>query len=319
MKRGFPALLALVIGLAAANPCEAKGETTPIVAPLVKISTDPFLELETYRLWPGRARDASSDAEDETPTMTVFRPQRGQANGTAIVVAPGGGYIGLAANLEGRQVADWFAAHGVTAFLLKYRVGPKARLPIPLYDGSRAVRFARANAASFGIDPGRIGMIGFSAGGHLSAMTAAAVEPGNPADPDPVNRVSSRPDFLVLGYPWLEATAINAKGGSQYCMFARINCRPQDYESYMPLKMVTADMPPTFIYHTISDHLVPMEGSLRFAMALKAKRVPVELHAFANGEHGSGLGNSDPSLSAWPELLEKWLRGLGFLPGNAKQ
>src|SRR6185436_9662836 len=128
MKRGFPALLALVIGLAAANPCEAKGETTPIVAPLVKISTDPFLELETYRLWPGRARDASSDAEDETPTMTVFRPQRGQANGTAIVVAPGGGYIGLAANLEGRQVADWFAAHGVTAFLLKYRVGPKARL-----------------------------------------------------------------------------------------------------------------------------------------------------------------------------------------------
>ncbi|MEY4760947.1 MAG: hypothetical protein RLZZ200_803, partial [Pseudomonadota bacterium] len=130
---------------------------------------------------------------------------------------------------------------------------------------------------------------------------------------DPVNRVSSRPDFLVLGYPWLEGTVIDDQGGSQYCLFARSNCRPQDYDRYVPLRRVTADMPPTFIFHTVGDGLVPVQGSMRFAMALAEKHVPVEFHAFAEGEHGVGLGGSDQALTAWPDLLEKWLRGRGLL------
>ena len=155
-------------------------------------------------------------------------------------------------------------------------------------------------------------MIGFSAGGHLSAMTAAQPVDGKPAAADPLDRVSSRPDFLVLAYPWLEGTAVDPKGQSQYCMFAPTDCRPGDYERYQPTRFVTAKMPPTFIYHTTADSLVPAVGSLRFYEALDAKKVPVELHVFARGEHGSGLGGSDPALARWPELLENWMRNLGL-------
>ena len=285
------------------------------------ISSDPFLGIATYRLWPGRAEGATADEPDETPTLTVFRPQENRANGAAVVVAPGGGYVALAASLEGREVADWFTAHGVTAFVLKYRVGAKARLPIPLSDGARAVRFVRAHAANFKIDPSRIGMIGFSAGGHLSAMTAATHTNGKPEASDPIERASNRPDFLVLGYPWLEGTTLDAKGQSQYCSFAArftpgAECRSRAYEQYVPTRLVNAAMPPTFIYHTTADSLAPAEGSLRFYAALKANKVPAELHVFGPGEHGTGLGGSDPALTQWPVLLENWLRGRGVFSAN---
>jgi acetyl esterase/lipase len=207
---------------------------------------------------------------------------------------------------------------GVTAFLLKYRVGPKARLPIPLSDGRRAIRFVRAHAATFDVDPARIGMIGFSAGGHLSAFTAATAEPGRADAADPVDRVSSRPDFLVLGYPWLEGTVVDPRGRSQYCTFARVDCRPQDFERFVPVKFVTKEMPPTFIYHTSTDGLVPVEGSLRFYEALRTLKVPVEMHLFAAGNHGTGLGGSDAALAEWPELLENWLRAQQLLTKPGK-
>lgn len=271
---------------------------------------EPMLGIETIRLYPGRAPGATGDGPDETPTLTIMRPHRGHENGTAIVVAPGGGYMGLADNLEGRQVADWFASRGMTAFVLKYRVGAKARLPIPFADGHRAVRFVRANAAKYGIDPKRIGMIGFSAGGHLSATVAAT---GAPGTGDAVDQTDSRPDFLVLGYPWLEGMQIGANGRSQYCDFTGVKCDPKQYTRYLPLKSVTARMPPTFIYHTTGDKLVPAMGSLRFYEALQAKGVEAELHVFARGDHGTGLGGYDPALARWPELMEAWLRGLGML------
>lgn len=318
MKRPF-VCLAVLLG-AATNSVAAQTVRPADAAAPVPISSNPFLAIETYRLWPGRAEHAASDEPAESPTITIIRPQQGYANGAAIVVAPGGGYVALASSLEGRQVADWFASRGVTAFVVQYRVGAKARLPIPLADGRRAVRFVRAHARSFGIDPDRIGMIGFSAGGHLSAMTAATADRGRESAQDPIERASSRPDFLVLGYPWLEGTALDAEGRSQYCTFAqrfepKSACRPGEYQDYLPLRLVTSAMPPTFIYHTTADKLVPAEGSLRFYEALKAQKVPVELHVFASGEHGTGLGGSDPSLTQWPLLLENWLRGLGvFVP-----
>ncbi|WP_315760278.1 alpha/beta hydrolase [Sphingomonas sp. Y38-1Y] len=276
-------------------------------------SGEPVLGMETVRLWPGRAPEAKGDGPDETPTLAIMRPHRGHENGTAIVVAPGGGYVGLADNLEGRQVADWFASRGVTAFVLKYRVGPKARLPIPFADGQRAVRYVRANAATLGIDPARIGMIGFSAGGHLSATVATLGEAGRADASDPIDRVSSRPDFLVLGYPWLEGMKLDARGRSQYCDFSPVNCDPKRFERYQPVRTVTERTPPTFIYHTTADGLVPAMGSLRFYEALQAKKVPVELHVFANGDHGTGLGGADPALARWPELMENWLRAQRLL------
>lgn len=297
-------LASLALSLAAPAAGQAQAGDAP---------GEPMLGLETIRLWPGRAPDATGDGADETPTLTIMRPHRGHENGTAIVVAPGGAYLGLADNLEGRQVADWFASRGITAFVLKYRVGAKARLPIPFADGRRAIRYVRANAARLGVDPGRIGMIGFSAGGHLSATVATSAEPGRADAADPVERVSSRPDFLVLGYPWLEGMALDASGHSQYCDFAQPKCDARAFERFQPIRAVTAQTPPTFLYHTTADGLVPAMGSLRFYEALQARKVPVELHVFARGDHGTGLGGGDPALARWPELMEHWLRAQGLL------
>ncbi|GAA0659560.1 acetyl esterase/lipase [Sphingomonas insulae] len=301
MRRSIRSALALVF--APVTPASAQDP----------VRDAAFIETEVVRLWPGRAPGATADTPEQTPTMTIFRPQKGRANGAAVVVAPGGGYIELAGNIEGRQVADWFASRGVTAFVLRYRYGPTARLPIPLLDGARAIRSVRANAKRYGIDPARVGMIGFSAGGHLSAMTAAAADRGYATAADSVDRQSSRPDFLVLGYPWLEATVVDAQGHSPYCTFAGKACDPRQYERFVPTKAVTAAMPPTFIYHTNSDIVVRADGILRFYDALRANGVATELHVFAKGEHGTGLGGSDPALARWPELMEHWLRAIGVL------
>lgn len=277
---------------------------------------------EVYRLWLGLAPGATHDVPAETPTLTVYRPFGRTGNGTAVVIAPGGGYTGLAMSLEGREPASWFANHGVTAFVLTYRVGATARLPIPLRDGARAIRWVRTHAADFGVDPGRIGMMGFSAGGHLAASVAVDADAGVAGAPDAVERASSRPDFLVLGYPWLEGTQLS-KGHSQYCDFAigagQPACKAEDYARYKPLDGVSSSAPPTFIYHTTSDGLVPVAGSLRFYQALVDHGVPAEIHAFASGPHGTGLGGSDPALSTWPLLLQEWLRGRGLLPVPAQR
>jgi acetyl esterase/lipase len=297
--------------LLAAGPVTAQ-EVQAIDASAVP-ARDAFLAIETYRLWPQRAPRAGGDGDDETPTITVFRPTQYADTGTAIVVVPGGGYINLASIHEGRQIADWFTSRGVTAFVLRYRVGPKARLPTPLLDGKRAVRWVRANAARFRVAPDRIGMIGFSAGGHLAATTAAEADGGVTDAADPIERVSSQLNFVVLVYPWLNATVIGADGKSQYCTFAGRDCKPQDFTQYQPLKSVTKSFPPTFIFHTTEDSLVHSDGSVALYQALYANAVPVEMHIFARGQHGTGFGGIDPALSLWPGLLQEWLRAQGLL------
>jgi acetyl esterase/lipase len=301
--------------------CGGAVAQSPATPPLTVEARPPDgLRVDTYRLWPGRAPGAQSDAASETPTLTLFRPPPGRANGTAVVIAPGGGYTDLASSLEGAEPAAWFTARGVAAFVLTYRVGQTARLPIPLFDGARAIRFVRAHAAEFQIDPKRIGMMGFSAGGHLAAMTAVEGAPGDPTSADGIERVSSRPDFLILGYPWLEGTLPDAKGQSQYCSFAQSRAGPPcvsaDYARFAPTAKVTAATPPTFIYHTTADDLVPVQGSLRFFEALVAHRVPAEFHAFEAGAHGSGLGGLSASLVLWPDLLQEWMRRRRLLIQN---
>lgn len=286
----------------------AGAEQSPAAAPVPTSA----LGLETFRLWPGRAPLATGDGVDEVPTLTVFRPHP-PANGTAVIVAPGGAYLSLATVMEGREVADWFTSRGITAFVLTYRVGRKAQLPAPLLDGARAVRFVRSNAVRFQINPDRIGMIGFSAGGHLTATTAGKADAGDTRSADPVERASNKLNFVMLGYPWLEATTIDKNGRSQYCTFRQIACDPKQFVQYRPVNGVTANFPPTFIYHTTADQLVRADGPISFYQALFAKQVPVELHVFAKGQHGTGLGRGDSALDHWPELLEEWLRGQGLL------
>jgi acetyl esterase/lipase len=275
---------------------------------------DPDLGVRTILVWDGQIPEFNGSSND-IPTLTVFPPLR--PNGTAVIVAPGGGYTMLASNHEGRQVADWFAARGITAFVLKYRLGPHNLFPIPLEDAQRAIRLVRYNAPKFHISPDRIGIIGFSAGGHLAASTGTLFDAGNSSASDPIDRVSDRPDFMILGYAWLNAMEPNADGKITYCSVLKVvpeaDCK-QFEKAYTPALHVTADTPPTFIYATSDDNVVPVvRASVDFYDALVAAGVPVEMHLFEHGRHGSGLGLGSPSLDLWPVLLEQWLRGQGLL------
>ena len=277
---------------------------------------DPGLNITTVELWPGGAPGAQGTTPADVPALSVFAPRKGKINGTAVVVAPGGAYLGLAADLEGREVADWFSARGVTAFVLRYRLGAKYQYPIPLNDAQRAIRYVRANAAKYGIDPERVGMMGFSAGGHLAAMESVSAETAAADAADAIDRASSKPDFVVLGYPWMNAMQPNEEGIITYCSVIpavpKESCKGLE-EKYSPVKHVTSATPPTFIYITSDDQTVDVESSVEYYAALRAAKVPVEFHSFAHGAHGSGLGGGDAALDEWPMLLEAWLRAQGLL------
>jgi len=277
-----------------------------------------FLGIQTVRLWPGDAPEAKGKACEDVPTLTVFEPQKGHENGSAVVVLPGGAYLMLAANLEGRQVADWFTAHGFRAFVLSYRLSSNGYLlPVPLLDARRAVQTVRARAADYKINPNRIGIIGFSAGGHLAALASTQFVAGKAEADDPIERVSSRPDFLVLGYPWIGAITRDTSNLSYCKLFNVMETCEALRAAYSPDLFVTKETPPTFWFHTVNDETVPVEQGLRFYEALVKAGVPAEAHIFANGPHGFGLGKGDAALDQWPDLLEVWLRAQGLLTPEA--
>jgi acetyl esterase/lipase len=295
-------LLACLPAWAQQQPCAIAGED------------NGFLGIQTIRLWPGEVPLARGKACEDTPTLTVFEPQQGQGNGSAVVIFPGGAYVNLAANLEGRQVADWFAARDFRAFILSYRLSSNGYLlPVPLLDARRAIQTVRARARDYQIEPNRIVVIGFSAGGHLAALAATQFVPGKPDAEDPIERVSSRPDYLVLGYPWIGAISSDTSHLS-YCKIFNVMDRCEVLKAaYSPDLYVTKETPPTFWFHTFNDPTVPVEQGLRFYEALVKAGVPAEAHVFAHGPHGFGLGMGDASLDQWPGLLETWLRAQGLL------
>jgi acetyl esterase/lipase len=277
-------------------------------------TNNAFLGIQTIRLWPGPAPQAKGDTCNDIPTLTIFDPHPGTANGSAVIIFPGGAYRGLAGNLEGRQVADWFTVRGFRAFILTYRLSSNGYLlPVPLLDARRAIQTVRARAADYHIAPDRIVVIGFSAGGHLAALSGTQFIDGKPDAEDPIDRVSSRPDYLVLGYPWIGAISSDTSHLS-YCKIFNVMDQCEALRAaYSPDLFVTKDTPQTFIYHTFDDQTVPVEQSLRFYEALVKAGVESEYHVFAHGAHGSGLGKGDPALDEWPALLENWLRAKGLL------
>ncbi len=305
------AVLALNAG--AAQPAEAQPSRPPSFLPSMDVATVP--------LWEGGAPGALGNADEDVPTLTIFQPSYGVGNGTAVIIAPGGAYRGLAMNHEGRQVADWFAARKVTAFVLKYRLGQKYLYPVPLQDAQRAVRLVRSLQGKFKLAPDRIGMVGFSAGGHLTAMTGTSFDNGRPDAADPVEKYSSRPDFLVLGYPWINAMQpAKPKMIDSYPTLMKIPKEKQAAfeELYTPTRLVTAQTPPAFIFSTSDDGVVPVEASVEFYSALKKAGVSAELHIFRHGPHGVGLGGGDAVLDQWPVLLSEWLRDQGLLSKAAQ-
>jgi acetyl esterase/lipase len=303
----FLAILAAVLLAGAA----AQAQKQPCATPG---SNNDFLGIQTIRLWPGDAPEAKGKACEDTPTLTVFEPQRGHQNGSAVVILPGGAYVMLAGNLEGRQVADWFTARGFRAFVLSYRLSSNGyMLPVPLLDARRAVQLVRARAREYQINPQRIVVIGFSAGGHLAALAATQFVAGAPEAEDPIQRVSSRPDYLVLGYPWIGGISAESVHLS-YCKLFNVTEQCEALRAaYSPDLFVSKETPPAFLFHTFNDQTVPVEQALRFYQALVKAGVPPELHIFANGPHGVGLGKGDAALDQWPNLLEIWLRAQGLL------
>ncbi|HEY6803192.1 MAG TPA: alpha/beta hydrolase [Pyrinomonadaceae bacterium] len=263
---------------------------------------------KVIQLWPDGAPGALGTAPEDIPTLTPFFPGQNK-NGAAVIVCPGGGYTHLADH-EGKPVAEWLNSLGITAFVLKYRIGPKYHHPSPLLDAARAVRLVRSRAVEWKLDPKKIGVLGFSAGGHVASTIGTHFDAGQPNATDPIDRLSSRPDLLVLIYPVITMGQLT-HGGSKKQLIGE-NASADLVKLLSNEEQVTKETPPTFLVHTANDAAVPVENSLHFTEALRRAGVPFELHVYERGPHGFGLGGNDPILSTWPARCADWLRLQGF-------
>jgi acetyl esterase/lipase len=269
-------------------------------------------EPQTFPLWEQGAPGALGTADEDKPTITVYPPLDPTRSATAILIAPGGSYMMLASNHEGRQFANLFNGMGITAFVLKYRLGPKYHHPIELGDAQRALRWVRAHAQQYGYQPDRIGLMGFSAGGHLASTAATHFDSGKSDAADPIDRVGCRPDFLILAYPVITMLPPYSHEGSVENLLGK-NPGTEARQQMSNELNVTAQTPPTFLFSTSTDTVVPSENTVNFYLALRKAGVPTEMHVFERGPHGVGLDLEDPVLAIWPTLLTNWLRERGLL------
>lgn len=242
------------------------------------------------------------------PSLTPYLLE-GDGPYPVVIVYPGGGY-GNRAHHEGEPVAQWLNGLGVSAFVLNYRVAP-FKYPDPHDDATRAIRTVRARAAEWKLDPDRIGVLGFSAGGHLASSSGTHYDLGNPAAEDPIERASSRPDLMILCYPVITMGDFTHQGSRNNLFGA--NPSAEQLAAYSNENQVTGDTPPAFLWHTADDGAVHAENSLRFASALIRHGVPCELHLFESGPHGLGLAADHDGARAWPELCAAWLEARKFI------
>jgi len=242
--------------------------------------------------------------------LTIYLPPSGQGNGMGVVVCPGGGYGTVAMGHEGHAIGAWLTSFGVAAFIVDYRHRGKGYgFPAPLQDAQRAIRTVRTRASGWHVDPHRIGIMGFSAGGHLASTAGTHFDDGDRQAADTVERASSRPDFMILCYPVIALGEPFTHRGSQINLLGK-NADPALIRSLSNEKQVTSKTPPTFLWHTSEDQTVPPENSLQFYRSLQRAHVPAELHIYAHGRHGLGLAKDVPGTSAWPEACKVWMAGL---------
>ncbi len=286
------------------------------VASTLAFTTSMAASNRELKLWPGvppgdeafKAPVSKSEQKNDgtlriavvtEPTLTVFPAPAGKANGTAVVVCPGGGYNLLAWDKEGTEIAEWLNTLGVTAAVLKYRVprrDPKDPHVAPLRDGQRALRLVRQNAKAWGVDPARVGILGFSAGGHLAVLAGVAWGQSTYPKADAADDLSSRPDFVLPIYP--AYLGDEKKAGP-----------------LSPLLTITPKTPPMFIAVTHDDQLRGVNAALLYA-ELKKVDVAAELHIFTRGGHGYGMRPSQDPVSGWPTLAEGWLRAMKYIPAR---
>lgn len=282
-----PASVGAVFILLVALPC-SRGQSTQPDPPKVEL------------LWPNGAPGAVGDEDRDKPSITIYPAPKHLAIPTGVIVCPGGGYGALAMDHEGVQIARWLNSLGISAFVLKYRLGPRYRHPTMIGDAHQAIRTVRSRAQEFGIAPDRIGIWGFSAGGHLASTAATHFT------------AETRPDFAILSYPVISFTTPYAHQGSKRNLLGD-NPDPKLVESLSNELQVTKDTPPTFLFHTNEDTGVPPENSVLFYLALRKAGVPAELHIYERGRHGLGLAHMDAAGGTWPARLADWLRTRGLL------
>ncbi|WP_174715282.1 alpha/beta hydrolase [Paenibacillus sp. DCT19] len=256
-------------------------------------------------LWDHAAPYAAFGHEDEMPHLIPFIHPGSES---AVIICPGGGYSFLADH-EGAPIAELLNRAGISAFVLKYRVAPHQQ-PAPLTDGQRAIRYIRAHAEEYGIQPSKIAVLGFSAGGHLTAMLGTVYDEGQPEHADPIERVSSRPDRIILCYPVITMESYGHAGSRENLLGPEAS--DELVIAYSAEKQVKADAPEAFIWHTSDDGAVPVQNSLRYALALGEHGIPYDLHVFEKGSHGLGLAEDNVAVSAWSGLCLTWLKNQGW-------
>lgn len=268
--------------------------------------SDVRSEEEKISLWPGGAPAGDGTTEQAEVPVTIHRPPADKANGTAMVICPGGGYGMLVREPEGHKIARWLNEYGITGFVLEYRL-PKGRAFVPLLDAQRTIRTVRANAAKWGVRPDRIGIIGFSAGGHLATTAVTHFDDGNPKADDPVEKTSSRPDFGILVYPVVSMGDLAHKGSRNNLLGN--NPSPELVRNFSNETQVTAKTPPVFLVHALDDKVVDPANSRGLYEALVAKKIPAKYLELPSGGHGLN-GYKGPMWDAWQKESLAWLAGL---------
>jgi acetyl esterase/lipase len=293
---------------------------------LTMLLTQTARSQEILKLWPDNAipnaiagvqidekADPGSDgimriSNVSVPTLTAYLPAKGKETGAAVMICPGGGYSILASGHEGVDVAKWFNEMGVTAFVLKYRL-PNEKImtnqqEVPLLDAMQGMLLIRQNAAKYGIDPNKIGVMGFSAGGHLAATLATHYHRG------PKASEQSKPNFAILLYP-VVTFGDKAHVGSRDKLLGKLNTSPEMIAYYSNELQVSSQTPPTFLVHSEDDKAVPVENSINYYLACLKNNIPVEMHLYPKGGHGYGLRTAKfGSLNTWPEICKAWLMAL---------
>ena len=300
MERTYTFVFGMILSLATPSVFAQESKDRKPIADPIKIS-----------LWDNDAPIGNEKRESSDAWITVHRPT--ECNGSAVVICPGGGYGGLVTGAEGHGIATWLNRHGITGIVLEYRL-PKGRSMVPLLDAQRALRMVRNRSAEWSIDPKRIGIMGFSAGGHLASTAGTHFDLGNPNANDPVERVSCRPDFLVLIYPVISFNEKTHRGSMKNLLGDNPSTEQMDWFSNE--KQVTPETPPTFLAHALNDRVVSSDHSKAFFEALQAKGVESRYLELPTGDHGLN-GYQGPMWDAWQKESLGWLAALKVSPQTA--
>jgi acetyl esterase/lipase len=300
MKIYFIAFLFMINAYSQSETIPLWGENIPN-----RIETD---EKETYP-----DRPVYYIATVQKPTVEVFLPLKRYATGQAVVICPGGGYHGLAYNWEGREIAKWYNTKGIAAIVLKYRLPNSRSIKIshgaPLQDAQRAIRLVRSNAENWSVNPDKIGIMGFSAGGHLASTLGTHFDKPNNFKEEAIDKISARPNFMVLLYPVVTMKSDYTHNGSKKALLGQ-NPSEELISEFSNELQVKENTPPTFIVHAQDDKAVPVENSLQLYKALKDASIPTEMHLYPHGGHGFSLAIGKGQLENWPERLSEWLNEL---------